>query len=140
MGRLMRVRSHASGQLGHLLNQLICMFARAGRHLDRLTCGPPWRRCTGGRWGVGVHGCAADRVQRNPGNWRWPACVPSMPSDLQPLNAAASCRPAWARCAACVPRMQGQEAAAEAEWNFACTSITTGCSKYQDQDWLLRIR
>lgn len=64
MGRLMRVRSHASGQLGHLLNQLICMFARAGRHLDRLTCGPPWRRCTGGRWGVGVHGCAADRVQR----------------------------------------------------------------------------
>ncbi|KAI7844602.1 hypothetical protein COHA_001842 [Chlorella ohadii] len=35
---------------------------------------------------------------------------------------------------------QGQEAAAEAEWNFACTSITTGCSKYQDQDWLQRIR
>lgn len=43
------------------------------------------------------------------------------------------------RCAPDLP-MQGQEAAAEAEWNFACTSITTGCSKYQDQDWLQRIR
>ncbi len=35
---------------------------------------------------------------------------------------------------------QGQTAAAEAEWQFACDNITAGCSKYQDDDWLSRIR
>jgi len=35
---------------------------------------------------------------------------------------------------------QGREAAAEAQWEYACDSITVGCSKYQDQDWLYRIR
>ncbi|BDA47067.1 hypothetical protein COCOBI_09-5220 [Coccomyxa sp. Obi] len=35
---------------------------------------------------------------------------------------------------------QGKEAAAESEWNFACERISVGCSKYQDRDWLARIR
>lgn len=35
---------------------------------------------------------------------------------------------------------RGDEAAAEGEWDWACTKITTGCTKYQDQDWLVRIR
>lgn len=35
---------------------------------------------------------------------------------------------------------QGREAAAEAEWEFACTRITVGCSRYQDPDWVFRIR
>lgn len=35
---------------------------------------------------------------------------------------------------------QGQEAKAEAAWEFACDSITVGCTKYTDQDWLFRIR
>ncbi|EIE21845.1 TPR-like protein [Coccomyxa subellipsoidea C-169] len=35
---------------------------------------------------------------------------------------------------------QGNEAAAESEWNFACERISVGCSKYQDKDWLSRIR
>jgi tetratricopeptide (TPR) repeat protein len=34
----------------------------------------------------------------------------------------------------------GQETAAEAEWEFACNKITVGCSRYQDEDWLFRIR
>ena len=36
--------------------------------------------------------------------------------------------------------MQGKEGAAEAEWNYACDRISVGCSKYQDKDWLSRIR
>ena len=35
---------------------------------------------------------------------------------------------------------QGRESAAESEWNFACQSISAGCSKYQDQEWLATIR
>ncbi|PSC74586.1 Tetratricopeptide repeat [Micractinium conductrix] len=35
---------------------------------------------------------------------------------------------------------RGDEARAESEWEFACNSITTGCTKYTDSDWLLRIR
>lgn len=35
---------------------------------------------------------------------------------------------------------QGQESAAEVEYEFACTRITTGCLKYSDSDWLRRIR
>lgn len=35
---------------------------------------------------------------------------------------------------------QGRQQDAEAQWDTACTSITTGCAKYQDKDWLLRIR
>ena len=34
----------------------------------------------------------------------------------------------------------GQEDEAEAEWEFACSSIAVGCSKYQDVDWLARVR
>lgn len=34
----------------------------------------------------------------------------------------------------------GQEDEAEAEWEFACTKITVGCVKYQDADWVQRIR
>lgn len=34
----------------------------------------------------------------------------------------------------------GREADAEGEWGFACTAIATGCKKYQDGDWLARIR
>ena len=34
----------------------------------------------------------------------------------------------------------GEEAAAEAEWDFACDSISVGCGKYSDPDWLFRIR
>ena len=34
----------------------------------------------------------------------------------------------------------GREAEAEGEWGFACTAIATGCKKYQDGDWLSRIR
>lgn len=33
-----------------------------------------------------------------------------------------------------------QEAEAEAEWNFACSNITVGCAKYQDEEWLRKIR
>ena len=36
--------------------------------------------------------------------------------------------------------MQGKEAAAESEWNFACDRISVGCSRYTDPDWLTRIR
>jgi hypothetical protein len=35
---------------------------------------------------------------------------------------------------------QGNEAAAEGEWNTACDRITVGCARYQDADWLRRIR
>jgi len=35
---------------------------------------------------------------------------------------------------------KGLEAEAESEWNFACSNITSGCSKYQDIDWLVRVR
>lgn len=35
---------------------------------------------------------------------------------------------------------KGLEAEAESEWNFACSNITAGCSKYQDIDWLVRVR
>lgn len=35
---------------------------------------------------------------------------------------------------------QGQQEAAEAEWQFACDNISAGCIKYQDMDWLARIR
>jgi hypothetical protein len=34
----------------------------------------------------------------------------------------------------------GDEGAAEAEWDFACDSISVGCGKYSDPDWLFRIR
>ena len=36
--------------------------------------------------------------------------------------------------------VQGKEGAAEAEWNYACDRISAGCSRYQDRDWLSRIR
>lgn len=35
---------------------------------------------------------------------------------------------------------QGKEGEAETEWDFACSKIAVGCSKYQDEDWLFRIR
>jgi tetratricopeptide (TPR) repeat protein len=35
---------------------------------------------------------------------------------------------------------RGDSAAAEGEWDFACSSITVGCSKFKDEDWLSRIR
>lgn len=35
---------------------------------------------------------------------------------------------------------QGQAEAAEAEWQFACDNISVGCRKYEDMDWLARIR
>ena len=35
---------------------------------------------------------------------------------------------------------QGNEAAAEGEWNNVCERISVGCAKYQDADWLRRIR
>lgn len=34
----------------------------------------------------------------------------------------------------------GLEAEAENEWEFACSRITVGCSYYQDEEWLRRIR
>ena len=34
----------------------------------------------------------------------------------------------------------GQEGEAESEWNFACSTITVGCIKYQDAEWLSTIR
>lgn len=34
----------------------------------------------------------------------------------------------------------GLETEAEAEWEFACNKINVGCAKYQDEDWLFRIR
>jgi len=34
----------------------------------------------------------------------------------------------------------GQVEEAEAEWDFACNNITVGCAKYQDEEWLTRIR
>lgn len=36
--------------------------------------------------------------------------------------------------------MQGNEIEAEREWNFACSNIVVGCTKYTDEDWLVRIR
>jgi len=35
---------------------------------------------------------------------------------------------------------QGLVREAEDEWEFACDKITVGCSKYQDVDWLTRVR
>ncbi len=35
---------------------------------------------------------------------------------------------------------QGREAEAESMFEFACNSITAGCTKYTDPDWLYRIR
>eukprot|EP00955_Chlamydomonas_euryale_P096652 365025-Chlamydomonas_euryale.AAC.16 len=34
----------------------------------------------------------------------------------------------------------GQQERAENSWEFACTKITVGCTKYRDPDWLGRIR
>jgi len=34
----------------------------------------------------------------------------------------------------------GLEAEAENEWEFACSRISVGCSYYQDEEWLRRIR
>ena len=34
----------------------------------------------------------------------------------------------------------GKEEEAETQWQFACDNIAVGCSKYQDVDWLRRIR
>jgi tetratricopeptide (TPR) repeat protein len=35
---------------------------------------------------------------------------------------------------------QGRRSDAEGAWEFACGSISVGCSRYKDRDWLLRIR
>lgn len=35
---------------------------------------------------------------------------------------------------------QGQQQAAEGQWEYACDSISVGCSKYQSKEWLLSIR
>lgn len=35
---------------------------------------------------------------------------------------------------------QGQQQAAEGQWEYACDSITVGCRKYQSKEWLLSIR
>ncbi|KAK9829331.1 hypothetical protein WJX72_005226 [[Myrmecia] bisecta] len=35
---------------------------------------------------------------------------------------------------------QGDRAAAEGEWQYACDRVSVGCSKYMDRDWLSRIR
>lgn len=34
----------------------------------------------------------------------------------------------------------GQTEAAESAWNWACDAISVGCGKYQDADWLRRVR
>jgi tetratricopeptide (TPR) repeat protein len=34
----------------------------------------------------------------------------------------------------------GKVEQAEAAWQFACDNITVGCKKYQDVDWLQRVR
>lgn len=34
----------------------------------------------------------------------------------------------------------GKEEEAESQWQFACDNIVEGCRKYQDRDWLRRIR
>ncbi len=39
-----------------------------------------------------------------------------------------------------VSAVQGRETEAESEWEYACNNITVGCAKYQDEDWLRRIR
>lgn len=36
--------------------------------------------------------------------------------------------------------LQGRQQDAESQWDYACTNITVGCKKYQDPDWLRRIR
>ena len=36
--------------------------------------------------------------------------------------------------------LQGKQVEAEAAWAFACDSISVGCGKYSDLDWLARIR
>jgi len=35
---------------------------------------------------------------------------------------------------------QGKPEAAESSWEYACNGIMTGCSKYEDPDWLVRVR
>jgi hypothetical protein len=34
----------------------------------------------------------------------------------------------------------GRSADAEREWEWACNEISVGCAKFQDEDWLSRIR
>jgi len=34
----------------------------------------------------------------------------------------------------------GEQGKAEESWEFACTSIAVGCAKYEDLDWLRRVR
>ena len=36
--------------------------------------------------------------------------------------------------------LQGRQDDAEAAWEFACNSISVGCRRYGDLDWLSRIR
>lgn len=35
---------------------------------------------------------------------------------------------------------RGNTIGAESEWEFACNSISVGCAKYEDMDWLERVR
>ena len=35
---------------------------------------------------------------------------------------------------------RGERETADAEWNFACNEISTGCRKYRDPAWLREIR
>lgn len=34
----------------------------------------------------------------------------------------------------------GDELKAEGEWEFACSNITVGCSKYKDEEWVRTVR
>lgn len=31
---------------------------------------------------------------------------------------------------------KGEETKAERAWDYACTKVTSGCSKYKDRDWV----
>ena len=44
------------------------------------------------------------------------------------------------RCARRRRRRRGERETADAEWNFACNEISTGCRKYRDPAWLREIR
>jgi len=35
---------------------------------------------------------------------------------------------------------QGQQGAAESEWEFACNNISTGCRQYKDMNWVVTVR
>ncbi len=71
-----------------------------------------------------IAGCYQMITQQMPAHH----CRSVAPSEPDALNIVWSCL------------LQGRQDDAEAAWEFACNSISVGCRRYGDLDWLSRIR